>query len=75
MLKSRGFGFLLFFGVFLPCSAFTKGSVGMISGGIAALARVFKHSFDVHLIFAAETFNLSELATKALPRAVQEFID
>lgn len=58
---------------FLPCSAFTKGSVGMISGG-EALARVFQDSFDAHLIFAAGTCNVSELPTKASPRAVQGFI-
>lgn len=55
---------------------FHKGMIsGVGVGGRVALACVFKHSFDVHLIFAAGTGNLSVLTTKALPRAVQELID
>lgn len=60
---------------FLAMFSLHKGKCWDDLGGRVALARVFKRSFDVHLIFAADTFNLSELATKALPRAVQEFID
>lgn len=40
-----------------------------------SLAQVFKHPFDIHVIIAAGAWNLSELITKALPQAVQEFGD
>lgn len=65
MLKSSSF-----FAVF----SLHKGKCGDDLRGRGALARAFQDSFDAHLIFAAGTCNVSELPTKASPRAVQGFI-